>query len=101
MVRSGGLEWELEIQRFFKDRRNNTLIHGEEGETASIGDRRENYRSVPLCSREGTGSSYRCRAWDSGEESQRGRPGQKIPFYRKIKVSSLIFKITNAFIQFS
>ena len=77
------------------------LYRENRGKTASIGDRRENYWSVPLSSREGMGSSYRCRAWDSGEESQRGRPCQKIPFYRKIKVSSLSFKITNAFIQFS
>ena len=59
------------------------LYMGKRGKTASIGDRRENYWSVPLSSREGTGSRDRCRAWDSGEESQRGRPVKKYHFIEK------------------
>ena len=37
------------------------LILDREGKTANIGDIRENFWSVPLYSKEGMGSSYKCR----------------------------------------
>ena len=51
----------MEIKEAFKNRRNNMLILDREGKTANIGDIRENFWSVPLYSKEGMGSSYKCR----------------------------------------
>lgn len=73
---------------------------------ADIGDKGENKgencRSCVLEQETGRGSSYKWRVWALGNGCQRvARFCQKlIPFYRKIKASLLISKITNAFIQF-
>lgn len=76
---------------------------GERGKLpADIGAKGENCRSCVLEQETGRGSSYKWRVWALGDQCQRvGRFCQKlIPFYRKIKASLLISKITNAFIQF-